>query len=580
MLINNMNSLAVSRTIDRDPTRSRLESSKTFLHDKPSLNAERKSGLISPSYTNISGDGVTRKDIMDSDIYGRCGVITACLTDPLSQLINKIMGLKDDDANSVGFYYEAELHGINKCTVILFNIYDNDAVPWLRLGYTMNLLLASPFVTKITYYPIVTSSESSIRSSSFSNQSSLLSRSSMKSKPVNKRLEETFRAVVVQTIGMNAKAIHDKNISYTGLLLRIAGITGEEVDRLVNTIITGYSLVNKVLLTLMGIESADLSKISTSIVPCPLLRQPISITAPRETNNESDVKYIIEESRREITKLVAIFVDLFTTHEEFRSNILATRSNKSNHLSLEGLFLRESELISHLVGGLQNGIISSATLNDIIKDLNVERFNLGNYQQLPITTTPKSTLHVTDDNLMCTFQVPNVVHDTDPLRDLGEYIGYIADSFDSSEVLTINLGGMIAAYNNAIKGSNLKKITIPKVGFGDSPSSKPRTGSLKEFGSNRQNRSLGGLSKHTLSRSAVVTIPGSPDGDNITISTNSNHIVIPMYNSNLTTLTESQLMDILVYLDSLRTSDGTGDTRFANLQNEVTYELACRRHPE
>lgn len=564
MLINNMNSLAVSRTIDKELTRSQPESRKTCLHDKASLNHERKSGLLSASYNNNSGD-IMNSD--NSDIYGRCGVITACLTDPLSQLINKIMGLKDDDANSVGFYYEAELHGINKCTVILFNIYDNDAVPWLRLGYTMNLLLASPFVTKITYYPIVTSSDSSLRSSSFSNQSSLLSRSSMKSKPVNKRLEETFRAVVVQTIGMNAKAIHDKNISYTGLLLRIAGITGEEVDRLVNNIITGYSLVNKVLLTLMGIESADLSKISTSIVPCPLLRQPISITAPRESNNESDVKYIIEESRREITKLVAIFVDLFTTHEEFRSNILATRSHKSNNVPLEGLFSRETELISHLVGGLQNGIISSATLNDIIKNLNVERFNLGNYQQLPITTTPKSTVHVSDDNLMCTFQVPNVSHDTDHLKDLGEYIAYIADSFDSSEVLTINLGGMIAAYNNAIQGTNIKKITIPEV-------------RARLLDSNRKNHSSGGLSRHTLSRSAVVTIPGSPDGDNITISTNSNTIIIPMYNSNLTTLTEGQLMDVLVYLDSLRTSDGTGDTRFANLQNEVTHELACRLHRE
>ena len=505
---------------------------------------------------NISTDGTNRKETTYGDIHGRCGIITACLTDPLSQLINKIMGLKEDDVNSVGFYYEAELHGINKCTVILFNIYDNDPVPWLRLGYTMDLLLASPFVTKITYYPIVTNSDSSLRSSSFSNQSSLLSRSAMKSKPMNKRLEETFRTVVVQTIGINAKAIHDKNLSYTGLLLKIVGITGEEVDRLVNNIITGYSLVNKVLLTLMGIESADLNKISSSIVPCPLLRQPISITAPREGNNESDVKYIIEESRREITKLVAIFVDLFTTHDEFRSNILATRNNKSHQCSLDGLFLRESELITHLVGGLQNGIISSVTINDIIKHLNTERFNLGNYQQLPITVNPKSTVQVSDDTLMCTFQVPNVLQDMDPLRDLGEYIAYIADSFDSPEVLTINLGGIISAYNNAIKGTNLKKIEIPQ---------------------NRRNQSAAISSRHTISRSAVVTIPGSHDGDNITISTGTKTIVIPMYNSNLTTLTEGQLMDILVYLDSLRTSDGTGDTRFANLQNEVTHELASRR---
>jgi hypothetical protein len=484
---------------------------------------------------------------MYSDVHGKCGIITACITDPLSQLVSKIMGLRENEVNSVGFYYESELHGINECRVILFNIYDNDPIPWLRLGYTMNLLLASPFVNKITYYPIVTSSDY--------NQSSLLSRSSMKSKPFNKKLEETFKAIVVQTIGINAKAIHDKNVSYTAMLLKSAGITGEDADRLVNSIITGYSLVNKILLTLMGIENADLNKISSSIVPCPLLRQPISITAPREINEDNDIKYIIEESRREITKLAAIFVDLFTTHQEFRSNIISKSFGKfdnnkalSNNL-LEGLFMKESDLVTHLVGGLQNGIISTATINDTIRNLNIERFNLGNYQQLPITNTTKSNVQISDDTLMCTFQVPNNSPNINPLRDLGEYIQYITDSFNSPEPLTINWGGIIATYNNIIKdvsGSSLKKIVIPNVDM------------------------------CTMSRNAVITIPGNCNSDGIVVPSSNSNLMIPMFGSNLTILTETQLMDILVYLDSLRTSDGTGDTRFASLQNEVTQELSLR----
>ena len=57
---------------------------------------------------------------------------------------------------------------------------------------------------------------------------------------------------------------------------------------------------------------------------------------------------------------------------------------------------------------------------------------------------------------------------------------------------------------------------------------------------------------------------------------NNKILMIPMINANLKLLSEEQLMDILIYLDSLRTSDGTGDTRFSHLQNEITYELSKR----
>lgn len=520
-----------------------------------------------------------------SRIYEHCGIVTVCLVDPLSQLISKIMRLHENDANAIGFYYEAELHGVSKCTVILFNIYDNDPVPWLRLGYTMDLLLASPFVTKITYYPIVTGPSDS--------SSSLLSRATMSrasqmrvntarnfntdsDKQINqisRKLEEIFRTVVVETISANANAIHDKNISYTVLLLKIAGIIGEDIDRLSNGLITGYSLVNKVLLTLMGIKRTDFAKISSSIIPCPLLKNPVSIVSPRENANESDVKYIIEESRREITKLMAIFVDLFTTHDLFRNNILSIRSNNkmssstnSNREQLDGLFMHENELISHIVGGFQNGIISNGALNDIIKDLNNERFLLGNYQTLPVSLSPNKNVEIVNDTIMCTFQQSQTQTNIDPLRDLGVYINHIAESFDNPEVLIVNLGGMIASYNNAIKGINLPKISIPVI--------------------NKVSNTNG-----TLSRQVIITIPSNSETEGILyvpingsrIASDAPHGVdknllpIPMYNANFTSLSEPQLLDILVYIDSLRDSDGISDTRFANLQNEITHEIAHKR---
>ena len=501
-----------------------------------------------------------------SRIYERCGIMTACLTDPLSQLINKITGSRDDDPNSVGFYYEAELHGVNKCTVILFNIYDNDAVPWLRLGYTMDLLLASPFVNKITYYPLAKTSASPDSTNH----------------RVNKRLEDMFRAVVVETIGANAAAIHDKNISYTILLLKIIGI---EDSRLTSNLITGYSLVNRVLLTLMGIKQSDLTKISSSIIPCPLLEKPISVVSRRENINEIDIKYIVEESRREITKLVAIFVDLFTTHETFRTNILSLRSgnniSKTSSVNLDGLFSKENELVSHIVGGIQNGIISNGTLNEIISDLDHERFVLveqvptgifsENHQPLPLSTSPAKNIHISDNNIPCTFKCENTrpasFKNIDSLRDLGTYINHVAtsltgsDSFDKStrdrsigynegisdnyDSVTINLGGMVAAYNESIQGTNLPAIIIPNM-----------------------------CHPGTISRQAIITIPGNSD---VFVPPNPQIISIPMYNGNLSRLSKDQLLDILVYIDSLRDNVGTVNTRFSNLQNEITHELAQRR---
>lgn len=542
MLINNMQTTTVPKT----------GGNKVPLYSDLLFNIQQETKSVS---------GMTKTAIIPqdnnlnpySDMYGRCGIMTACLVDPLSQIISKIMGLKDGEVNSVGFYYEAQLHGVRECTVTLFNVYDNNPIPWLRLGYTMNLLLVSPFVTKIVYYPIVT------------NNSSLLSRSSMKIKPFNNKLEETFQAIMVQVIGENAKVIHDKNTSYTALLLKTVGITGEDADRLVNSIISGYTLVNKVLLTLMGIPLGEsINRISNSILPCPLLKQPITITAPCESINENDIKYITEESRREITKLVAVFVDLFTSHQEFRSSIISTNfigfgttnnsSLKIDKYNLENLFEKELELVQHVVGGFQNGIISSSSMNAIIKDINKERFNLDNYKQLPMIVGQKQHIQIYDNELMCTFKVNENfdVKSSDclisKLGNLGQYIQHITDSFNDSNPLMINLGTLIALYNDAIRDSSLNKINT--------------TNSVRV--------------NNTVSRNATVTISGSSDEQAILIPTDSETLMIPMYGANLTLLTNSQLMGILVYLDSLRSSNGLGDTRFANLQNEVTHELARR----
>jgi hypothetical protein len=465
-------------------------------------------------------------------IHGKCGILMASLTDPLSRFINKILGLRDDEINAIGFYYENEVNRSMRHTVILFNTYDNNPIPWLRLGTQMDALLASPFVKRIIFSPI--SNDTNFSPSEINS--------------TNNRIEQTFRTLVVETIGVNAHTIHDKNLIYTALLMKIVAIDNAEIERISNKIITGYNLVNKVLLNLMGIKNTESPKLSNSLIQCPLLKKSVSIRSVNERCSESDITYVIEESRREITKLIAIFADLYTSHTTFRDSILAMRSTERSNNNLTSLFERENELVSAVVGGLQTGIISNYNLNMIINDLTTERYNLGEYQGLPTIDNPSKNVSVTTDDVPLSFQLPATIHSTDPMRDLGVHINHIADSFDNPEILMVNLGGIIASYNAAIRGSNLPKILIPHIG-----------------------------SDHTVSRQAIVTLPGNDSGHQIEIHINSKSIPIAMYNSNLTGLSEHQLLDTLVYIDSLRSTEGTSDTRYTNLQNEITHELSRRR---
>ena len=450
------------------------------------------------------------------------------------------MELPEGTPNAVGFYYETKPHENDAHTVLLFNIYDNDPIPWLRLGYTMSSLLTSQFITKITYYPLI---------SDESDPVSLLSKNTLPVANLIKNLSDisgTFRSTVIDTI--TASISPDTYTSYTSLLLRLANITTN-----ISNIVTGYSLVNKVLVKLMDLQS---EVTATSIIPCPILKNPISLISPSVEPDITETEYVIEESRREITKLVGVFIDLFTTHDIFRNNIMNKSSTANTNLSTEygpdRLLTCENDLVSYIVGGLQNGVLSNEMLNSLIRNLTGERWKLGVHKPLPTSTHPSKQLSITKGHIPCTFQQSYLPHrDLDAMKDLGIYISHITNSFDSAEVLSINLGGLVTAYNNAITGTNLTKIVIPKM--------------------------KNSKTHHTLSKQAVVTIPGDRNAEMVVVPVDSHTISIPMYNGNLTLVSEDQLLDILIYIDSLRDSDGTSDTRFANLQNEITHELAHRR---
>jgi hypothetical protein len=70
-----------------------------------------------------------------------------------------------------------------------------------------------------------------------------------------------------------------------------------------------------------------------------------------------------------------------------------------------------------------------------------------------------------------------------------------------------------------------------------------------------------------------MTLPGPGDG---TYTLDSDTVVIPTHHPNLSILNQTQLMDLLIYIDSL-SSDPRSQIRYASLQNQIVHELALRR---
>lgn len=460
-----------------------------------------------------------------SSIHEKCGIIAVCLADPLSLLLNKILGIKEDEPNAIGFYYETDVQGIKTINTVLFNTYDNHAVSWLKLGCTMIQLLTLPFIHRITYYPIAIEENGS---------TSLMTRLSL-GRIFSGKLDNKFRTHVIETISNNAQVLHDKSHIYTMLLRRAFDLPTDT-----KPIITGYSLVNRVLSLLNNKPSSNNSNIA--INPCSLLKKSVSIAI---NNKQFTIdEYVIGDSRKEITNLLAVFIDLFTTSEDF-CKAIQHKDLHSEPLDLAKLFQCEEELVTSIVSSVQAGLLSNVTLNDHIKRLVKQRLILGNNNALTMSIRPAAQIQVIQQEVMCSFQQPPM-NNVNSLRDLGAYISHLVQAFDAEQPLIINLGGIVAAYNLSIENTDLPTITLNDHG-----------------------------GRHTLSRAATVTIPGDPTVAAITIP--EHNIVIPIYDANLTILTEAQLINSLVYIDSLRAADGTADTRFANIQNEIVHELARRR---
>lgn len=150
---------------------------------------------------------------------------------------------------------------------------------------------------------------------------------------------------------------------------------------------------------------------------------------------------------------------------------------------------------------------------DTVNELITNLEQLDQNHHFPKIKNPKATIEVTEEPLMCTFNESST--DLTKLHKLGAYIATLPCDHT-----------LITLYNDAIKETNLDPLPI------HSPS--------------------------------------------MTVKTSKSTITLSIHHPDLSSLSESELKDVLIYIDSLRSSNGTSDNRFAPLQNAILGELANR----
>ena len=202
------------------------------------------------------------------------GIIELTLSDPLSQLMNKILGHSITNINAVGFYFN---YNDNDADICIYRIYDNIQVNWIP--HKLNQLLTCAYIDKIIMYD-----------------------------------------VIVDKFVKKAKHIINNNINnnynYDDLLLSIFNIKNY------NDIITGYTLINRCFVKYNYVSNRKyvngvFNEIK-NITPEPI--------TPTELFFHSVVQYI----RKDIVNLLGSFANLYINNYDFRNAVLTGNISNKN----------------------------------------------------------------------------------------------------------------------------------------------------------------------------------------------------------------------------------------------------------
>lgn len=294
-----------------------------------------------------------------NDKIGRFGILTCNLTDPLSNLIDKISISHNNKYNSIGFYYINEDRDYN---IILFDLYDSYHIKWTTSHCTMSHFISSLYVTNIDFYSFDNENKN-LFPSIYNNDILRYDKYHTKSK-----LEEKFINIIS---GLLISYNYERN--YNNLLLNI-----------INNKKSGEELINKILLLLL--DNHNIDKHFTDSI-----KNTLSFNINRSINYiniiDNDFEDIIN---MEILKLKENFHKIYTDHKILLnvdiSFFLSTSELKKNsdelninYVDLKNLGYWLNEIINSNNKIEQNLAVRNmiTIYNNLIIDTNINKIDIN-----------------------------------------------------------------------------------------------------------------------------------------------------------------------------------------------------------
>lgn len=314
-------------------------------------------------------------------MYGKCGLLIAYLTDPLSKIISCLNSYTE--FNSIGIYYTLD----NKCNVLLFNLYDNNTVSWLRLGYTMENFLNSPFVNRIDFYPIK-----------------------------DEKVEGHFTSLSMSVLNENSKKLIPKHNSYHNILNN----KPNEYN--------AFDVINKILCSLDN----SLTFVNTHLLHSKYISTKIKYsTSDNEIIDNIEYAYIIQECRKEIITLSAVAIENFIYNEQFRTTILYKMKSDEDLHALMGI-----------ITTIFNNIDDRSMINTEIKNINrIYRSNISRIDERnKLIDLPRLSFYI--DNIVKNIDSPLFINISDLLNiynDIAEKNNYPPLYYTTTQEICRNL---------------------------------------------------------------------------------------------------------------------------------------------
>ena len=207
------------------------------------------------------------------------GIIEIILTDPLTQLMCKILGISSFEPNAIGFYFNLDN---NDADLYIYRIYDNFLIEWLPKK--LKELSTHSFINSIKLYTVENMD--------------------------NEKFIKRAKCIIKNNIGCKD--------SYDDLLLSMFHLQNY------NDIITGYTLINKCFVKYNHVSNKKITNCK--------LKQIKNIPLGSITPSESAYHEIVQCIRKDIVLLLGRFANLFIYNYEFRNKVLLSTDTTDNEI--------------------------------------------------------------------------------------------------------------------------------------------------------------------------------------------------------------------------------------------------------